>query len=49
MVVPANATASTAKVFLACMRAPAPFAVAAFVGPELDPVLVWLPVCKVVG
>ena len=44
MVEPANAIASVAKVLLACKRTPAPVDVAAFVGPEPDPVLVWLPV-----
>ena len=44
MVEPANAIASVAKVLLACRRTPAPVDVAAFVGPEPDPVLVWLPV-----
>ena len=41
---PANAIASAVKVLLACRRTPAPVDVAAFVGPEPDPVLVWLPV-----
>ena len=44
MVEPANAIASAVKVLLACRRTPAPVDVAAFVGPEPDPVLVWLPV-----
>ena len=44
MAEPANATASDAKVLLACRRTPAPVDVAAFVGPEPDPVLVWVPV-----
>ena len=44
IVEPANATASAMKVLLACKRTPAPVDVAAFVGPEPDPVLVWLPV-----